>query len=334
MLIFLKKWFLPINNANIFQTNIIRNLADLRGIQQAEKELDKNVLEITKLVQKIGDLSKIKFKQKTFFLYNESSYINHTFYTEPKKKLQIYGLISSSAISIKATNLLRPKNSLKFRVLNNKYMDHIVLQLEDKRKPGKTETKDAKLTHFSILSTKPKRKIGFKRKMSYQLVDEFRIVGLQNYNLDEKLSPIEINICGSEIQGKLSRYGTQCYKYCFIVDSLLISSSVAQDINVIFLICNGLKDARDSLINGKPYKSISVININKIKDWAKLKGEFKWINIIFNNSENPKLAKKFAFAYETVNLSDLLNFQLSLLDDEAKPIKFAPNEKKNTSINI
>ena len=43
-------------------------------------------------------------------------------------------------------------------------MDHIVLQLEDIRKPGKIETKDTKVTHFSILSTKPKRKVGSKEK--------------------------------------------------------------------------------------------------------------------------------------------------------------------------
>ena len=62
------KMVLPISNSNIFQTDINRNLADLGGIQKAEKELDKNVLEIKKLVQKIGDLSKIKFKQKIFFI--------------------------------------------------------------------------------------------------------------------------------------------------------------------------------------------------------------------------------------------------------------------------
>ena len=56
------KWFLPISNANIFQTDINRNLADLGGIQRA-----KNILEIKKLVLKIGDVSKIMFKQKTFF---------------------------------------------------------------------------------------------------------------------------------------------------------------------------------------------------------------------------------------------------------------------------
>ena len=217
---------------------------------------------------------------------------------------------------------------MKFRVLYNKYVDHIVLQLEDIRKPGKIERKDAKVSNFSILSTKPKRKVGSKRKVSYQLVDAFRIAGLQNYNLDEKLNLIEINIGDSKIQEKLSRYGTQRYKYHFIVDSLLISSSVAQDANVIFLICNGLNDARDLLINGKLYKSICVTNISKIKDWAKLKGVSTWIKIIFNGSENPTLAKHFAFAFETVNLNNLLNFQLSLLDDKAKPMKFALNERK------
>ena len=157
-------------------------------------------MEIKKLVQKIGDLSKIKFKQKNFFLSNESNYINHTFYTELNKKLQIYGLISTSAIGIKIKNLIRPENSLKFRVLYNKYMDHIVLQLEDIRKPGKTETKDAKVTIFLILTTWPKIKVGSKEKMSYQVADEIRIVGLQNYNIYEKLNPIEINIDNSEIQ--------------------------------------------------------------------------------------------------------------------------------------
>ena len=52
--------------------------------------------------------------------------------------------------------------------------------------------------------------------MSYQIVDEIWIVGLQNYNVFEKNKPIEINIHDSEIQGKLSRYGTQRYKYQFI----------------------------------------------------------------------------------------------------------------------
>ena len=103
---------------------------------------------------------------------------------------------------------------------------------------------------------------------------------------------------------------------------------VVQDTNVIFLICNRLNCTRDSLINGKLNKSIGVININEIRDWKKIKGESKWINIIFNDSENPTLTKHFVFAFETAKLSSLLNFQLSLLDGKAKPIKLAPNKKK------
>ena len=96
---------------------------------------------------------------------------------------------------------------------------------------------------------------------------------------------------------------------------------------MVFLICKGLNNARDYLINKKLYKSLGVININEIRGWTKIKEESKWINI-FNDSENSTLAKHFAFAFENVNLSDLLNFQLSYLDNKAKPIKFAPNEKK------
>ena len=65
--------------------------------------------------------------------------------------------------------------------------------------------------------------------MSYEIVDEIKVVGLQNYNLYEKLNPIKINIHDSEMQGKISRYGIQRYKYRFIIDSLLISSLVVQD---------------------------------------------------------------------------------------------------------
>ena len=87
-------------------------------------------------------------------------------------------------------------------------MGHIVLQLEDIRKPGKIETKDAKVKNFLILSKKPKRKIGSKGKMSYQIIDEIKIVGLQNRSLNEKLNPVEITIRDSETQSKLSRHAT------------------------------------------------------------------------------------------------------------------------------
>ena len=137
-------------------------------------------MEIKNLIKKQTIYQKLRLNKQTFSLYDESNYINHTFYTELNKKLQVYGKISTSAISIKTTNLIRPENSLKFTVLYNKYMDHIVLELQDIRKLGKIETKDAKDTIFSVLSRKSKRIVWSKDRKSDQLVDEFRIVGLQN----------------------------------------------------------------------------------------------------------------------------------------------------------
>ena len=87
-------------------------------------------------------------------------------------------------------------------------------------------------------------------------------------------------------------------------------------------------DPRTSLINRKIYKSVGVVNVNKLTNWTELKGKSKCVNIVLNDSEYSTLAKHFAFAFETTNLNDLLNFELSLLDDQAKPIKFAATEQK------
>ena len=53
---------------------------------------------------------------------------------------------------------------------------------------------------------------------------------------------------------------------------------------------------------------------------------------MLNDLENPTLAKHFAVAFETTNLNDLLNFELNLLDGEAKPIKFAATEQNTPAL--
>ena len=58
---------------------------------------DKNVIEIKNLVNKIGDLSKITFEQRNFFLYDESNYVKHTFYSEFKGYLH-YKMITSQNV--------------------------------------------------------------------------------------------------------------------------------------------------------------------------------------------------------------------------------------------
>ena len=118
--------------------------------------------------------------------------------------------------------------------------------------------------------------------MSYKIKDEFKIVRIQTLDLFEKLKPINIHIRDSETNTKLAQYFGSRRKYCFILNSLWISSSVVPDTNVIYLICSGLSDPRDliycrfnlrGLINGKLYKTLGVVNIGKI--WEKNKSTIK-----------------------------------------------------------
>ena len=61
------EYFINEHSAGIFNYDEFKVLAKLGGLDQAEKELDKDVLEIKSLVNKIGDSSKITLHQKNFF---------------------------------------------------------------------------------------------------------------------------------------------------------------------------------------------------------------------------------------------------------------------------
>ena len=71
--------------------------------------------------------------------------------------------------------------------------------------------------------------------MSYEIKYKFRIFGIQNFELFDKLNPINIQIRDSKINLKLTKYSNKIYKYRFIITNLLLSSSIEQDTNVIFL---------------------------------------------------------------------------------------------------
>ena len=74
--------------------------------------------------------------KKKKFLYDDSSIITHTFFTEVNKKIQSYGLISLEYDKTTA-NLINSKNRSKFNILNNIEREFITLQLEDILNPKK-----------------------------------------------------------------------------------------------------------------------------------------------------------------------------------------------------
>ena len=60
----------------------------------------------------------------------------------------------------------------------------------------------------------------------------------------------------------------------FTIEGLLFSSAIGNDTEKIFVTTSRLIDAKYGLINGKLYQTIGVINLNKIKNWNKIKKIF------------------------------------------------------------
>ena len=121
------------------------------------------------------------------------------------------------------------------------------------------------------------------------------------------------------------------YKYRFIANSLLFSSSIKEDTKVIFIATNCLNDTKDILINGKTFHGIY---ISEIENWNKTKKESHWTNIILTDSAFPLSAKHFAFGFETTDLHNLLNFEYLLINDQGKLLEFKQGEDKIPALNF
>ena len=106
-----------------------------------------------------------------------------------------------------------------------------------------------------------------------KFIDEIKIEGFQNFEQYMKINPIDIRITDPEIQTKLLYYSKR-FKYKFIANSLLFSSSIKEDTKVIFITTNGLNDAKEILINGKIFQGIGVIYISEIENWDKIRTNY------------------------------------------------------------
>ena len=59
---------------------------------------------------------------------------------------------------------------------------------------------------------------------------------------------------------------------------ILFPKSIQNDTRQAFITCRELNDVKKSLINGKIYGLLGIIDLKKINNWEKIKGESIWIN--------------------------------------------------------
>ena len=176
---------------------------------------------------------------------------------------------------------------------------------------GKVHTKKSfnvvsnKVFNFAILRTEKNKRTGEKRAMNLETVDTICILGIQDNDVNF-LNPITISISSDTVIQKLTKY--KKYRYRFLLESLLFSSNVENDTDVILISCEGLNDAKQALINSKLISLLDVCYLNELKDWELVQGQLKRSQAIFTDLEKIRNLSHFAFAFTTRNIFDLLHF--------------------------
>ena len=165
-----------------------------------------------------------------------------------------------------------------------------------------------------------------KRAISYEIVDTVHILGLKNVDDYGRLNPVEITIDSNKIIETLSNY--KKYKFRFKIESLLFSTNLQNNTDVIFITCDGLAVAKTALINKKLYETSGIVYLSEIKDWYLIKNNSKRVQGIFVEFEHHYKAFYFGFAFTTKDISDLFNFTITLLDGSGNKITFPSNETK------
>ena len=85
--------------------------------------------------------------------------------------------------------------------------------------------------------------------MLQEIIKTVHVLGFQRFINYKRMNPVKITLDSNEIVEDLSKY--RKFKYRFLIQSLLLSSNLQNDTDVIFIMCNDLSDAREALINSK-----------------------------------------------------------------------------------
>ena len=107
------------------------------------------------------------------------------------------------------------------------------------------KTKDKKIYDFSITH------LGRKRKLSMQ----------QNFDIVGGLNPIQIELEDDRILNALKRYKNVMYKVTPM--GLLFPASIKNYTSQIFVTRKELNRVKNSILNGKVYDLLSIINLDK-----------------------------------------------------------------------
>ena len=204
-------------------------------------------------IEKIKNVS-INIKSQTvdyenFFLYDNENMMSELCISE-LSRIAFLGKTNNKSNKL---HQITPKHKLKFSQKKVVCKNKIELKLGNVHTKTSFSTPRDNVLNVSILCTKRNKTIGKKRAMLHEIIDTVHILGLKNFDDYCRLNPVEITIDSNKFIKTLSNY--KKYKFRFIIDSLLFSTNLQNNTDVIFITCDGLMEAKTVLLNSKLYKT-------------------------------------------------------------------------------
>ena len=214
-------------------------------------------------------------------MYDKSNLIKETFITELNKTVLIYGSISyitEKKQEGEIFQIISPRSYLEFFVTKDTTKKKLDFQLTNIN-GTLPKIRGSKICNFSLTE------VGKKRKGTMaEPVESVIIRGRQKFDLGDVLNSVEIEINDDRVINIFKKYSNVYYK--LTPTGLLFPSSVTNNTEQIFISCRELNDAKKSLINGKFYNLLEIIELNRVSSWGSIKGKPLWINAAFKDTIN------------------------------------------------
>ena len=192
----------------------------------------------------------------------------------------------------KKSKIISETNQKRFFIEKSREKSELSVQIT-KVNRQKIETTDQKIHNFQLT------KIGEKRKAKITSINFISIRGQQNFEDNAEVYPVEIEIENNKIQNMFEKYEKNSVK--FSLEGLLFFNAIKNKTEKIFVTVGGLMDAKYGLMNGKLYQTIGVINMNKIKNWNKIKKSSPGVNVNFEAQGDNRDSKHFSYNFITKN---------------------------------
>ena len=165
-----------------------------------------------------------------------------------------------------------------------------------------------------------------------QPIETITMRAQQNFDLFGILNPIQIEIEDDKIINILKKDKNIIYKVTPL--GLLLPASVKNDTKQIFINGKELGGEKKSILNGKVYDLIPIIDLDKISNWKDIKGHSIWISVSFKDQKEINNNSHLHFPFVTRSLNDLNSFSIYLQDDQNKETEFNSDEQKISILNF